>query len=350
MPVTPWICTSTMPGVAPGVRHVALLLVCTITAEPRTSPNEHRRRWASRSPDPITVTVLPPAVGPELGTSPITCTSADTKNPMCCWLKSTPFELRSRTVLPGRCAAVRHSTMLDVRHPAGTAFDAPRRHTKLPSCSIPLPLTVTTVPPCSGPWLGCTPTICISLVYKNCTSAPPGCSPSTSSHACTATPPRASEAGACSFMSVLVSTATRSDRTSSEPNMQPLTPSFSAVPVISTVVPPSMLPELGQIADSSAGCTYMKLVLPLLASTPPKPVVSRSATVHSPSAAAGEMHSAVPLLTAMLATGGMCPKMHCTPLPIGSRPPHSTMMRVPPFTGPELGTALMCECSVPRYQ
>ena len=123
--------------------------------------------YAPGAAEVVIVSKVAPCSGPVLGDTDRTSSSgwysycALVRKLSCAVLPT------STVVLPGRRAGITHVTMLDVFHVPRDALDTPTRHSRCPELTNPRPITVTEVPPASGPKLGSTRSATPSRTYRN---------------------------------------------------------------------------------------------------------------------------------------------------------------------------------------
>ena len=125
------------------------LIVDTLSAEP---PNETvAPAW---KPDPLTVTVVPPALGPLDGATDVTVGPATyVKQPLQVPLCASGFVTTTFT-LPAACAVVVPAMLVALI--VETVSDDPPNETVAPAWKS-VPVMVTVVPPAAGPLVGVTP-------------------------------------------------------------------------------------------------------------------------------------------------------------------------------------------------
>ena len=147
------------------------MLLVTLTKDPLAPPNRHAMFRASCRFKPCSVTVVPPATGPELGRILLMDITRWYTNFNGVTDQSAPFGETVTFMLPGRCTGDVHSSLVLVCTTEATCAETPNRHRRPALPSKPAPLTCTTVPPASGPALGSSRSIVIACKYEN--SAPP---------------------------------------------------------------------------------------------------------------------------------------------------------------------------------
>ena len=169
-----------------------------------------------------------------------------------------PLLAASTVVLPGCRAGITHTTMLDVFHVPCSVVVPPMRHTTPPVLTNPCPITVTEVPPASGPKLGSTRSTTPSRTYRNtcpsCVRSAPSL-PVTS----TATSPSA-PAGAMQLSKLELATSALVSSLMCGPNMQIMRPCSNPLPCTSMTAPPCTLPMLG--------CTDSTLIASMYSNRP----------------------------------------------------------------------------------
>ena len=129
----------------------------------------HEMREARSLHRPDTVTCVPPSIGPLLGkivdnASPDSVYSY--RKPLELASASYPFTKSTVTLPPPVRFGAEHSTKLDDRKPDRGSGRPPKLQKPCPSSrDIPWPITVTTLPPSSGPMLGLNSASVASLWY-----------------------------------------------------------------------------------------------------------------------------------------------------------------------------------------
>ena len=120
----------------------------------------------SLRPLPFTDTNVPPLEGPWLGSTPVSSVAALYSNAIPCPLKRPLSSYTSTTVRPGACSGDKHVT-LELPSARATTRSDPKWQCKTPLLRKLCPTIVTSVPPWTGPLLGCIPNINPLLSYSN---------------------------------------------------------------------------------------------------------------------------------------------------------------------------------------
>mmetsp|Transcript_12642 Transcript_12642/g.32316 ORF Transcript_12642/g.32316 Transcript_12642/m.32316 type:complete len:211 (-) Transcript_12642:776-1408(-) len=147
-------------------------LECVATTA-SASPNWQKspRPSGSAMRAPRTSTSVPPAAGPERGYAPCAATTSYSKRApslvYCCSFSVTPT-----AATPAPCAGAMQCSSVVRTHAAATGVALKRHHT-LPSCAEraekPLPVTLTNVPPPTGPRAGSSARSATGCTYSKCT-------------------------------------------------------------------------------------------------------------------------------------------------------------------------------------
>ena len=251
-----------------------------------TSPNRQYRLAESTKPVPNTATAVLPSTEPCAGISDATTIvlwySKYTLSVVCC----CPLLLIVTRTLAGSCAGLLHTAAVGAIHTALVSASAPNLHLRLSLLTMLAPVTVTSVPPVSGPtdgyacdtesgawstnWMPWAVKSCPLLLTSNDTE-PTGCFGG-DTHSSTL------ELTKTAFTTAPAAAPKRHDRPVALRKFDPN--SF-------TVVPPTLGPLLGENDKTVSAAWYVKPTLAVVKST----LLLLTCTSTFPVAWAGDMHT-----------------------------------------------------------